>query len=101
MAVALPMIVTNVGGNAEAVLDSETGFVVPPHNPEAIASAILQIARDPQLRARFGVAGRRRVEANFSLERSVKEQLEMYRQLLEKRESEFLERNNQPWADAR
>jgi glycosyltransferase involved in cell wall biosynthesis len=88
MAAGLAMIVTDVGGNAEAVLDTETGFVVPPRDPQAIARAILQIARTPELRAHFGAAGRRRVEANFSLERSVKEHLEMYRELLEKRESE-------------
>jgi glycosyltransferase involved in cell wall biosynthesis len=82
------MIVTDVGGNAEAVLDTETGFVVPPRDPQAIARAILQIARAPELRARLGAAGRRRVEANFSLERSVKAHLEIYRELLEKRESE-------------
>jgi glycosyltransferase involved in cell wall biosynthesis len=88
MAAGLAMIVTDVGGNAEAVSDTETGFVVPPRDPQAIARAILQIARAPELRARLGAAGRRRVEANFSLERSVKAHLEIYRELLEKRESE-------------
>ena len=85
MAAGLAMIVTDVGGNAEAVLDAETGFVVPPRDPQAIARAILQIATAPGLRARFGAAGRRRVETNFSIERSVKAHLEVYRELLEKR----------------
>ena len=85
MAAGLAMIVTDVGGNAEAVLDAETGFVVPPRDPQAIAHAILQIATAPGLRARFGAAGRRRVETNFSIERSVKAHLEVYRELLEKR----------------
>jgi glycosyltransferase involved in cell wall biosynthesis len=85
MAAGLAMIVTDVGGNAEAVLDAETGFVVPPRDPQAIAGAILRIARAPELRARFGAAGRRRAETNFSIERSVKAHLEMYRELLEKR----------------
>jgi glycosyltransferase involved in cell wall biosynthesis len=85
MAAGLAMIVTDVGGNAEAVLDAETGFVVPPRDPQAIARAILRIASTPDLRACFGVAGRRRVETNFSLERSVKAHLEMYQELLVKK----------------
>jgi glycosyltransferase involved in cell wall biosynthesis len=89
MAAGLAMIVTDVGGNAEAVLDGETGFVVPPRDSQAIAAAILQIARSPELRARFGAAGRRRVEANFSIERSVKAHLEMYRELVEQKRIEL------------
>lgn len=40
MAADLPMILTDVGGNAEAVLDGETGIVVPPHDPVSLAEAI-------------------------------------------------------------
>jgi glycosyltransferase involved in cell wall biosynthesis len=95
MAAGLPMIVTDVGGNAEAVIHGETGLVVPPRDPQAIASAILTIASTPGLRARFGAAGRRRVETNFSLERSVQAHLEMYQELLEKKGSA------QEWVESR
>ena len=44
------MIVTNVGGNPEAVLHERTGLVVPPHDPRAIGEAILRLSRDPNLR---------------------------------------------------
>ena len=47
MAAGLAMIVTDVGGNAEAVVHGETGFVVPPRNPKAIGDAILELARNP------------------------------------------------------
>jgi glycosyltransferase involved in cell wall biosynthesis len=63
----LPMIVTNVGGNAEAVVNGETGLVVPPRDPPAFADAILRLASDPQLRRSFGANGRRRVEQCFAL----------------------------------
>jgi glycosyltransferase involved in cell wall biosynthesis len=43
MAAGLAMVVTDVGGNAEAVLHGETGFVVPPRNPKAIGDAILEL----------------------------------------------------------
>jgi glycosyltransferase involved in cell wall biosynthesis len=85
MAAGLAMVVTDMGGNAEAVLDGETGFVVPPSNPQAIACAMLKIAGDPGLRLRFGLAGRRRVERNFSIERSVTAHLEIYRELSEEK----------------
>jgi glycosyltransferase involved in cell wall biosynthesis len=85
MAACLPMIVTDVGGNAEAVIDGETGFVVPVGDAEALSGAILRMARVPELRARFGAAGLRRVEANFALERTVEAHLDVYRELLGKR----------------
>jgi glycosyltransferase involved in cell wall biosynthesis len=71
MQAGLPMIVTDVGGNAEAVVDGETGFVVAPRDPDALADAILRLAYDGELRRCFGDAGRRRVEAHFSLDACV------------------------------
>lgn len=82
MRAGLPMIVTDVGGNAEAVIDGETGIVVPPHNPEAFAGAILRLASDPALRRSFGDAGRRRVARHFSLSACVDAYEAMYAGLL-------------------
>ena len=45
MRAGLPMIVTDVGGNAEAVVDGQTGFVVPPADPAALAAALLRVAK--------------------------------------------------------
>ncbi|MGB1548646.1 MAG: glycosyltransferase, partial [Alphaproteobacteria bacterium] len=67
MAAGLPMVVTDVGGNREAVLDGETGFVVPARNPTRLAEAILKLVGDPALRRRMGEAGRERVERRFSV----------------------------------
>ena len=82
MSAGLPMIVTNVGGNPEAVLDGETGCVVPPCNLKAISDAILRLANDPELRRRLGAAGQKRVEEEFSIERCVGAHAELYRELL-------------------
>jgi glycosyltransferase involved in cell wall biosynthesis len=82
MAAGLPMIVTDVGGNPEAVLDGETGFVVPAGDPKAIGAAVLRLARDPDLRRRFGEAGRRRVAEEFSMAACVDAYAELYRNLL-------------------
>ncbi|MEW5729769.1 MAG: glycosyltransferase [Pseudomonadota bacterium] len=66
MAAGLPMVVSDVGGNPEAVVDGVTGLVVPPHDPKALGAAILALARDPARRAEMGSAGRRRVLETFS-----------------------------------
>ncbi len=84
MAASLPMIVTDVGGNAEAVLDGATGFVVPPNEPKAIGEAVLRLARDHNLRASLGDAGRKRVAEHFSMESCQNAHLELYRTLLAK-----------------
>lgn len=81
MAAGLPMVVTNVGGNAEAVVNGETGLVVPPHDPHALAEAIVLIARDPLLRQRYGAAGRKRVESLFLLDACAARYEALYRGL--------------------
>ncbi|MEH2526363.1 MULTISPECIES: glycosyltransferase [unclassified Bradyrhizobium] len=82
MAAGLPMIVTDVGGNAEAVLDGLTGFVVPAHDSTRLAEAIAHLANDASLRADLGAAGRRRIEEHFSLDHCVNSYDELYRTLL-------------------
>jgi glycosyltransferase involved in cell wall biosynthesis len=82
MAAGLPMIVTNVGGNAEAVLDGVTGLIVPPHDPQALARSIVHLARDPKLRQRYGGAGRERVESHFLLDTCVAKYEALYGGLL-------------------
>ena len=81
MAAGLPMVVTAVGGNPEAVVDGETGFIVPPHDPPRLASEILRLVAEPDVRARFGDAGRARVAANFSIDRCVASHDALYRLL--------------------
>ena len=71
MAAGLPMVVTDVGGNAEAVIDGQTGFVVPSKNPKALAVALERLIIDPELRESMGDAGRQRVEECFTLDACV------------------------------
>src|SRR3984957_9893448 len=60
MLTGLPVVATNVRGPAKQVIDGETGFSVPPGDAAALGSALAQLARDPDLRARMGNAGRHR-----------------------------------------
>ena len=69
MAAGLPMVVTRVGGNPEAVVDGETGLVVDPHDAAGLAKALTRLAEDPVLRRRLGEAASNRIEAKFTLGR--------------------------------
>jgi glycosyltransferase involved in cell wall biosynthesis len=84
MAAGLPLVVTDVGGNAEAVLDGATGRVVPPRDPARLAAAILELALDPRAVA-FGRAGARRVATEFSIDRCVRAYEAAYDALMEGR----------------
>lgn len=85
MACAKPVIATGVGGNPEAVLDGETGFLVPWGFPPALAAAAERLLRDPEQRRVMGIRGRQRAEQNFSLDRMVRMHEQLYLQLLSER----------------
>lgn len=82
MAAGLPMIVTDVGGNSEAVIDGQSGLVVPSHSPQELAVAIERLAKDPDLRVMMGNNARRRAQENFTLEACVARYQELYASLL-------------------
>jgi glycosyltransferase involved in cell wall biosynthesis len=82
MAAGLPLVVTDAGGNAEAVLDGVNGLVVPPRDPAALAAAILRIVEDRTLASRFGAASRKRVEAEYSLQLCLEKYERLFRALL-------------------
>jgi glycosyltransferase involved in cell wall biosynthesis len=65
LAMAKPVVVTDVGGNRELVCD-QTGVLVPPRNPQALAQGILGLIGEPERAAALGRAGRRLVERQFS-----------------------------------
>src|SRR5262249_5467856 len=78
MASAIPVVATRVGGTPEAVEEAVTGLPVPPRDSAALAGAIRRILEDPELAARLGHAGRRRVAEHFSLEHMVRETERFY-----------------------
>jgi len=71
MAFGLPVVATAAGGIPEAVEDGVTGRVVAASDAEALAGAIASYADDPALARQHGMAGRRRVEAQFGLDRMI------------------------------
>ncbi|MBI3622340.1 MAG: glycosyltransferase [Nitrospirae bacterium] len=82
MALAKPVIASRVGGVAEAVLDGETGLLVPAEQPDALAAALERCLLDGALRERMGKAGRQRVEQQFGAERHARQIEAEYHRLL-------------------
>jgi sugar transferase (PEP-CTERM/EpsH1 system associated) len=78
MAIGLPVVATDVGGNSELVCDGATGFLVPKGDPEALAGSLLRLIPGAPLRARLGREARRRVEEKFSLKNMVQKYQQMY-----------------------
>jgi glycosyltransferase involved in cell wall biosynthesis len=72
MASALPVVATDVGGNAEALIDGKGGRIVPPQQPGAIARAIEELAADRPKLVEMGHFNRRRVADLFSLDVSAR-----------------------------
>lgn len=77
-----PTIMTNIGGNKGLAIDGETGLVIPPRDPSAMATAIQQLTDDAALRTKMGQAGKEYIQANYSVERSVRELMAVYQNLL-------------------
>lgn len=79
MACAAPVIASDIGGITEVVeTDGRNGILIPPGNQEALVAAVRRLLHDPDQRRALGDAGRRRVEAEYTIERMVERSLEVY-----------------------
>jgi glycosyltransferase involved in cell wall biosynthesis len=82
MAAALPVVATNVGGNAEAVQDGVSGVIVPPDDPDALASAIVDLLSDTAKAKQMGQAGKRLAAEKFTTEAMMGQITRVYASLL-------------------
>ena len=78
MASARPVVSTTVAGIPEAVVDRETGLLVPAEESGLFSDALEMLCRDSELRARYGSAGRARIENYFQVETTVRPLLELF-----------------------
>ncbi|MFO0590428.1 MAG: glycosyltransferase family 4 protein [Polyangiaceae bacterium] len=81
-AAARPIVTTNTPGCREVVRPGETGLLVPPKDPVALAAALRDLLSDPEKRARFGAAGRAMAEAEFDERAVIQKTLGVYATLL-------------------
>lgn len=80
LALGLPVVATAVGGVPEAIVDSESGVLVPPRNPAALADAIADLARDPERRTVMASSATA-AAADFDIARTVERLEAVYRNL--------------------
>jgi glycosyltransferase involved in cell wall biosynthesis len=81
MAMRLAVVISDVGGNREAVQDGITGLVVPPRQPQALADALLQLLLDHPTAQQMGQHGYDRVVREFSAQRMARETMAIYARL--------------------
>lgn len=80
-AAGVPVVATAVGGTPEAVVDSETGWLVPAEDPEQLADAVTKLLSDPGKRQRMGQAGREFVRTEFSFAKQAQQYLDLFARL--------------------
>jgi glycosyltransferase involved in cell wall biosynthesis len=83
----LPVIASNIGGLPEVVVEGETGFLVPPRNPQAIAEKLVLLMRNENRRRTMGKAGRKFVERHYIWKDNATQMEELYFQILDRRNS--------------
>ncbi len=76
----LPVVASNVSGISEVIRDGETGLLVPPRNPSALAQALTEMTRDRKAALEMAEKGRSRVLTQFDPERNHREVLQLYQE---------------------
>lgn len=89
MSCGKPVVGTTAAGNELAIVDGETGFLVPEGNPSALAQAIATLADEPTLRTQMGFLGRQRVERELGWPVLSQRYLDHFERLAEKRAGHF------------
>lgn len=82
MSMEIPVVSTDVSGVPELVEDGANGFLAPPRDPAAFADRMQMLLKDAALRQRFAQEGRRRVLAEFSLERNTRRVLALFQKTM-------------------
>ncbi|HEY6362985.1 MAG TPA: glycosyltransferase [Vicinamibacterales bacterium] len=85
MAAGMPVVATRVGGTPEALVDGDSGLLVPPGDPSRLAASIATLLDDRLLAGRLGRAARQRIADHFSVDRMVQATERLYLDLLERK----------------
>jgi glycosyltransferase involved in cell wall biosynthesis len=81
-AAGVPVVGFDAGGLPEAIIDGETGILVPPEDVDALQDAIATLVDDQELRQRLGTAGRKRMQSEFSIDTMVARHISLYESVL-------------------
>jgi len=83
MAAGKPVVATAAGGLPEIVSDGQTGRLVAPADPAALAEGIIDLLTHPELAVTMAVEGRARVQQCFSIQAMLDKNIEVYRTILD------------------
>lgn len=78
MATKIPVVVTNVGGNPEVVVEGITGRLVPLNDVEKMADAVIELLENPEIAKAFGCSGRKRAAETFGFDNMLKKYISLY-----------------------
>jgi len=87
MALEKPVVATFGGGTNEIVMDNETGFLINPSNPEELANKLGILLNNADLRTNMGLAGKKRIINEFSVEKMVRNYTDLYKMILSNKSS--------------
>ena len=87
MAMARPIVATDVGGNSKLVTNNETGFLVPPKNPEALALKIIEILENKEMAKSMGLKGQQRICEHFNVKTMTTRYENLYLRLINRKNS--------------
>ncbi|MBI4855346.1 MAG: glycosyltransferase [Acetobacterium woodii] len=73
MSTGKPVVATDVGGNSEAISNGETGIIVPPDDPAALANGIIAVLNDKHMAEKMGLKARERFERLFTIQKMIDE----------------------------
>jgi len=82
MAAAKPVVATNVGGAAEAVIDGETGFLVASDDDTAMADRLMELLGDKEMASKFGIRAKQIANEKFSPQTQLSKTIELYNSFL-------------------
>jgi glycosyltransferase involved in cell wall biosynthesis len=85
MAAGCPVVATNVGGLPDLIREGETGYLVPPGDAPAVATALLRVLHQPEMAQRMGEAGRMAAQERFAIQRLITDMEQLYLELLERK----------------
>ena len=82
LSTGLPVLATSVGGTPDVIAHGENGYLIPPDDLSSLKTGLTVLLGDPDLRARLGTQGRRRIQKDFSLDSIASRLATLYRSLL-------------------
>jgi glycosyltransferase involved in cell wall biosynthesis len=85
MRASLPVIANDVDGNSEAIVDGETGYLIPKGDVGMLARRLRELITAPEVRARMGLMGKQRFESHFTAARMHQDMNELYQELVQAR----------------